>query len=77
VSLSKEPKLTAQGVRAWRERKGWSQLYAARAAAVDVRTWRRWEAGDRSPPHLLGRWMRAVDLIISKGLRPDLPPLNE
>lgn len=70
---AQEAPISAQGVRAWRERKGWTQEYAAKAAGVDARSWRRWEKGERRPPAMLGRWMRSVDLILSKGLRPDLP----
>ena len=71
--MAAEAPMTPEGVRAWRERKKWTQEYAAKAAGVDVRSWRRWENGERAAPTMLGRWMRAIDLILSKGLRPDEP----
>lgn len=33
-----------------RKKHGWTQADAARAVCVAVRTWARWEAGDRRVP---------------------------
>ena len=71
-----EAPMTPAGVRAWRGRKKWTQKYAAKMVGVAPRSWRRWENGERDAPIMLGRWMRAIDLIISKGLRPDEPYIS-
>ena len=67
---------SAKGLRAWRERRGWTQEYAALAAGVHPRTWRRWERGERTAPVMLGRWCRAVDMILAHGMRPGHVPLE-
>ena len=33
-------------------------LDVSQIVEVDQRTWRRWEAGDRAAPFLLGRWAK-------------------
>jgi len=42
--------MTAQELRAWRERAKATQELAAEAVDVNVRTWRRWERGEYPVP---------------------------
>lgn len=50
---------------AWRHREGLSQADAAEIAGVDLRSWQRWEYGERAVP----QWLRDV-LLQRHGTSP-------
>jgi len=50
---------TPEEVRHWRETAGLTQREAAALAGVDLRTWQRWEYGERRVPQWLTDVLRA------------------
>ncbi|WP_081616895.1 MULTISPECIES: helix-turn-helix domain-containing protein [unclassified Thioalkalivibrio] len=59
------PPCDPESIRAAREAVGHSQAQAAALVHTDGRTWRRWEAGDRSMP--LAAWEL---YLLKTGARP-------
>jgi len=51
-------KLTPEALRDWRRAHGLSQTTAAAAAGVHMRSWQRWELGERAIPHWLIPYLR-------------------
>ena len=45
-------------LRSWREDHGLSQADAAEIAGVDLRSWQRWESGERAVPQWLASTLR-------------------
>lgn len=54
--------MTGSELRRWRKAKGFTQADAAYWAGVDLRTWGRWERGERKVPAMLARLTRLTDL---------------
>ena len=59
--MTKESKV-GEALRAWRERKGWTQKRAAEEMKVSERTWQNWEQGHRTPAAL-----EVLERIIERG----------
>lgn len=49
---------TSLAILAWREAHGLSQADAAEIAGVELRTWQRWEYGEREVPQWLSDVLR-------------------
>lgn len=57
-----ELKLTAQVLRTWRERMGYSQRQAALALGCSRGAWSGWEDGTKQPPRYIGLACAALAL---------------
>lgn len=55
------PTPTPEEIRRWRDAVGLTQSAVAELLPTDLRTWQRWEAGDRRPPPFLARALRDVE----------------
>lgn len=54
---AREQEIAARYVRRWRDEQEWTQEQAAEWWGVDVRTWRRYELGERAVPKPLMKSM--------------------
>lgn len=62
------PLITPDTLRTLRRVMGWRQLDAAVWAGVDLRTWRRWETGEKQPHGLLARALQSLPATVQAQL---------
>lgn len=56
--------VTAHTLRDLRRVMGWTQPEAAAWAGIDLRTWRRWENGEKAPHGLMARALQSLPVSV-------------